>query len=566
MMKLNRNYGLLVAAFALLRPIRAHALEPVSEGQIKPVSRDTFQGDCNMAKPGSDAPNPRMVSGDLLFNSAMGDRQSDPQLAVGLGHVFVATNSGNYIYDKAGTFLAGAGISCFSGSTFPIDPKTFFDPVAKRYGMGRMEIQDKPWTARLAISKTGDPTQGWWQYNIDVTDGVDGGAIGFSGNWLVYLYPSNRGKRVLALNAAQVLQGQPATLYRFEEGDFDFGQPVFTHDADMGDQYFVGTAGDRFTVSKIHGPADAPTFDLVQETPHDGSYNFPPGAPQKDSAARAASGDPTAKIAILRKQSIWFAHDFESDLGGAEHSAVNWGQLGLQGELQQLGDIDDASGKVFHMQPTLGVNKNGDVLIGYQTSTASSFVSARYAYRLASDPPGSLRPAVSLQEGTDAAGDGAWGDYSGTSVDGDNLLDIWTLQSFASADGGRIHHTVVARHTFEDTTGGAGMAGAGGGGATSGGSGAGGFGGSGGPMGGAANQAGFGGTNGGSNSGGFSGSNSGTAATSGSNSAQPGSNAASGCGCRLSGEGQPQRVLVWTALLLCVAARRRRRPLRAPAN
>ena len=40
-----------------------------------------------------------------------------------------------------------------------------------------------------------------------------------------------------------------------------------------------------------------------------------------------------------------------------------------------------------------------------------------------------------LGEGKAATDGRSWGDYSGSVVDGDNLLDLWTIQSIAGADG-----------------------------------------------------------------------------------------------------------------------------------
>jgi hypothetical protein len=42
---------------------------------------------------------------------------------------------------------------------------------------------------------------------------------------------------------------------------------------------------------------------------------------------------------------------------------------------------------------------------------------------------------ISAGEGTGAADGVAWGDYSGSIVDGDNLLDMWTIQSIANDKG-----------------------------------------------------------------------------------------------------------------------------------
>jgi hypothetical protein len=63
------------------------------------------------------------------------------------------------------------------------------------------------------------------------------------------------------------------------------------------------------------------------------------------------------------------------------------------------------------------------------------FISPRFAYRYANDLPGTIREIVSIDEGKGPTDGQSWGDYSGTIVDGDNLMDIWTIQSITNAKG-----------------------------------------------------------------------------------------------------------------------------------
>ena len=62
---------------------------------------------------------------------------------------------------------------------------------------------------------------------------------------------------------------------------------------------------------------------------------------------------------------------------------------------------------------------------------------------IASDEAGSLRPIVGIGEGQGATDGVAWGDYSGSCIDGDNGLDLWTVQSITDPKGKG--DTVLAR-------------------------------------------------------------------------------------------------------------------------
>jgi hypothetical protein len=81
------------------------------------------------------------------------------------------------------------------------------------------------------------------------------------------------------------------------------------------------------------------------------------------------------------------------------------------------------------------VNPRGDVLVGFQETSAEMFISPRFAWRLAGDPLGELRPMVSLGEGKAATDGTSWGDYSGSTFDADNGTDLWTIQSITGEDG-----------------------------------------------------------------------------------------------------------------------------------
>ena len=141
---------------------------------------------------------------------------------------------------------------------------------------------------------------------------------------------------------------------------------------------------------------------------------------------------------MIQSGSLWFSHTVNCE----GRAAVQWHQVNLKdGAFLQSGLISDSRNSLI--QTTLAVNKNRDVLVGFQEAGPNMFISPRLAYRRADDPPGELRPMLSLGEGKAATEGGAWGDYSGSIIDGDNLLDLWTVQSIADAKGRG--DTVIAR-------------------------------------------------------------------------------------------------------------------------
>jgi hypothetical protein len=109
----------------------------------------------------------------------------------------------------------------------------------------------------------------------------------------------------------------------------------------------------------------------------------------------------------------------------------------------QFGRIDDGVPPLtFYAYPSLAVNKNNDVLIGYSRFSSSQFASANYSYRAGTDPANTLQPDVVLKAGeapynkTFGGPSNRWGDYSNTQVDPLDDKTLWTIQEYAAAPSG----------------------------------------------------------------------------------------------------------------------------------
>ncbi|MFT7540923.1 MAG: hypothetical protein ACI9K5_001889, partial [Gammaproteobacteria bacterium] len=300
-----------------------------------------------------------------------------------------------------------------------------------------------PWDAEkkkpvnISVSETSDPTGAWNTYAVPAPDGVDGGGIGFSRKWIGYSFPGGE-DRSFVLSMEQARTGESATVYHFAGS---LGHPVFTQDAED-DLLFVKVGGKAITVTRVtEGEDGVPRAVQIGSTPHGLNYNrHPPRSPQKGTDQETASGDRNPKNLVLQSGHIWFAHAVNVD----GRSAVQWHQIQTDGTILQTGLIRDPSSSFI--QPTLAVNGLGDVLVGFQETSSAMFISPRLAFRRAADPPGTLGAVVHLGEGKGATDGVSWGDYSSTVLDGDNLRDLWTVQSITD-EGGK-GDTVIARVPF----------------------------------------------------------------------------------------------------------------------
>jgi hypothetical protein len=424
----------IVVCFVVLSLTRFAAGQgPIEVVPIQPIAKSSFdnEGNCRERRQGGD---PREVAGLFVFDGSQdGNLQVDPQIAVGRKHVFHATNDGLIIYDKKGNFVDGVSQNCFLGG---IDPKLFYDAHNGIYGFTLWNPwdQEKLKPANIAVSRTDDPTRGWTIYPVPVPQGADGGGIGYSRKWIGYSYPGGD-RRSFVLRTEDAKKGKSTDAYFFAG---HLGHPVATQDP-IDALHFFQIDGREYHLKRVtdHGD-DLPVVETVFTISHDlKHFDWPPKSPQRGTEARVASGDRNPKNIVLQNGCIWFAHAVNID----GRSAVQWHQISLDGDVVQSGAITSPTSS--YIQPTVAVNKRGDMLVGFQETSPEMFVSPRLAWRVADDPPGQMREAISMDEGRGAGPGGPWGDYSGSVVDGANQVDLWTIQSVADEEGKG--DTVIAR-------------------------------------------------------------------------------------------------------------------------
>lgn len=428
---------LLVSASSLTVAADLESVKPPSRSEvIKPIRNETFNqnGKAKQRKQGGGA---RTVAGCLAFDGSMdGNRQVDPQIAVGGGYVFHGTNNGLIIYDKKGNYLQGVKQSVFNKG---IDPKLFFDMHNQVFGFDIWNPWDKEKKkpVNVSISETNDPRGAWNTYPIPAPGGRDGGGIGFSKKWVGYQFPGGP-EQNFVLKMSEAKAGKPATVYHFSG---NFGHPVVTQDA-IDELYFFKIVRGSFQITKVHEGADGqPVATMVANKAHGLKYaGRPPKSPQKGTEQKTSSGDNNPKNLVLQSGCIWFSHAVNVD----GRAAVQWHQVKLDGSIVQTGLLKHT--KNGYIQTTIAVNKDNDVLVGFQETGPDMFISPRMALRMANDPKGSLRQILKLGEGKGATDGVAWGDYSGSVIDGDNLTDLWTIQSITDEKGKG--DTIIVRAPF----------------------------------------------------------------------------------------------------------------------
>ena len=180
-------------------------VEPVRTEVVQPIRNATFNKGGAAAKRVQGG-NPRKVEGLLVFDGAKdGNRQVDPQIAVGGGFVLHATNLGLTIYDKKGNYVDGVPQSEFNHG---IDPKLCFDVHNRVFVFDLWNPWDKEKIkpVNISVSETSDPRGAWNTYPVPAPKGVDGGGIGYSCKWIGYSFPGGT-ERTFVMRTADAKAG-----------------------------------------------------------------------------------------------------------------------------------------------------------------------------------------------------------------------------------------------------------------------------------------------------------------------------------------------------------------------
>ncbi len=144
-------------------------------------------------------------------------------------------------------------------------------------------------------------------------------------------------------------------------------------------------------------------------------------------------------------ESLWITHTVGN--GGSPNVAqLRWYQLNVTGgTVVTAGPVQQgtwAPDSKNRFMPSLALDKNGDMALGYSVSDSTMFPAIRYAGRLANDPFGTLgQGETSLIEGTgfqcckfsDGSTNTRWGDYSTMTIDPDGCTFWYTNEYYDSA-------------------------------------------------------------------------------------------------------------------------------------
>jgi hypothetical protein len=458
---------------------REEALGPMPLNQNRNVHRpfgahieSTIENKRALAAPESQAPAPEVstVQSPPPVNSllAVADNGTvippDAEGAVGPHHLMEALNSQVVIQDRSGNVLSAIANWTFwasLGVTQSFDAHILYDAYAQRWifssAAGEMSSNS---SILIGVSQTSDPTDGWNIYKVNLgssVNWVDYPTLGFNKNWIVvqaniFSVAGNNfdHSMIWAFDKADLYAGGTGKYTVLTPASGFTQVPATTMDPNLSTMYLLETSSSgtaKLRLDTITGAvgSEVLTIGVAYPTGSAAWQTFSPVAnfaPQLGSSENIDTEDGRIQSCVYRNGSLWASHTvYLPATGTPTRSAAQWWQINTAassvGQVQQFGRIDDPSGTNYYAFPTLAVNRNGDVMLGYTHFGTGIYASGAYSIHLASDPPNTMENEVILKAGEApyfkdfGTGENRWGDFTATVVDPADDTAMWTIQEYA---------------------------------------------------------------------------------------------------------------------------------------
>jgi len=393
----------------------------------------------------------------------------DTQGAIGPRHIMTTLNSQVGIQDRHGNAISAVPIASFwsaVGASSPYDPRVMYDPYQNRWIFTAADVVTDSAAAPIlttatiliGVSATDDPTGAWYLFSVKADAGnltwADFPQTGFNKDWIVV--QANMFTDTGPYDHSSIWVFDKATLYTGAQAKHtllsgpDGGEePAITYDNSLAAIYlledFYTSATQQFArVFSITGAVGHEVLNNLGDITVPAHSAPPPGVdflPQAGtSTIKLDAGDTRMLSVQYRNGSLWATQNvFLPASGTPTRTAAQWWQINPATlTATQFGRIDDPTGVNSYAYPSIAVNRNNDVLVGYSRFSANQYASANYSFRASTDTVGTLRPEVLLKAGegvyfkTFGYGLNRWGDYSATQVDPLNDRDFWTIQEYAA--------------------------------------------------------------------------------------------------------------------------------------
>jgi len=451
---------------------------------------------------------PPDTDGDVGPNHYMQSVNSSIRIHDKTGNVLAGPITYNSFFSALGTSTA-CGNNQNQG-----DGVVFYDHIADRWVVSDFAFPAFPGTSFyqcIGVSKTSDPVAGgYWLYAVQV-DPANANFIGDYpkfGLWpdayylSVNLFSNNttfNGVRLYALDRNAMINGGAANTIAFTITTADVGaeysllpatfrtgsapaagQPemfMSINSSAVGgtieNQVFVRRfhadfttpANSTFGVGATHSPDGVITVNnFVDAFDNTGDTTIVPNGTAIATQFLDTLGDKLMYPLIYQNlggvESIYSSHSINNNQGGTGPVAVRWYQFNVTGNTipatpVQQQTFDGGADGLWRWMPSINVDWQGNLSIGYSASSTTVDPGIRYAGRLASDPLNTLAQGEAIMTpgtGHQTSTSGRWGDYSSMFVDPADGCTFYHTNEYYSATSGAAWNTRVGSFKFPGCT------------------------------------------------------------------------------------------------------------------
>jgi hypothetical protein len=393
-------------------------------------------------------------------HSASGFIPPDTDGAVGPNSIGVLINGRWSVYNKTGGLLQSKSLDQFwmdAGVTptgsFAYDPRIVYDSASGRWFASSLDNPGGVNNFLVAVSQGSDPTGSWQGFSMasNPTSGThwaDFDRLGFNNQVVTVsanMYPVGSGNsytNFLVLPKADLLAGSVANKTLFENIDPNTtgytAQPIV--DRDNGNLPLPLLSAYNKDVgllktSSIGGTPSAPTLNTADGFIGVTARGSPPDLDQPGPKTNIDAGSNDFSSSVVKQNGLlWAVEDVEYN----GRAAIEWYKIDpATNNVLQSGLIADPV--LAFNYPSIAVNGNENVVIGFSGASPSTYVSTYVAVGetvggvTTIGNPVLTKSGVSDYERLDGYGRNRWGDYSATVVDPAQTDHFWTFQEFVSS-------------------------------------------------------------------------------------------------------------------------------------
>jgi hypothetical protein len=425
---------------------------------------------------------PTVSTTNLLSFDGINDAQGggfvppDTNAAVGATQVVETVNVAYAVYDKTTgaqilapkniqTLYTPLGGQCATGNLS--DPVATYDKAAGVWLITMIAFNNTftQNNACVAISTTSDATGTYHVYSFDYKKTLpDYPKLGV---WpdAYYLttdsFPSGgffSGAETCALDRTNMLLGNPATSVCFQRGSGDFallpadldgstppptGAPNYEMELATSTKLNLFQFHVDFAVpsnSTFTGPTQLSVTSYTDACATTGSCIVQPTGGEKLDAL----GDRLMYRLAYRNfgdhESMVVSHSIKGSGTGKAPSSERWYEVRSPGSspvIYQSGTVGGGTSSLSRWMGSIGMDKNGDIALGYSKSSSTVNPSIEYVGRVPTDALGKMESAhnVVTGGGVQKNSSNRWGDYSSMQIDPVDDCTFWYAQEYYKTTG-----------------------------------------------------------------------------------------------------------------------------------